>query len=52
MKYQVRMRLLAAPPKTMEHNGSQLCDHPVDDARGNAEAILEIQKMGVRLGIK
>lgn len=26
--------------------------HPIDDARGNAEALLEIQKMGVKLGIK
>lgn len=26
--------------------------HPVDDAKGNAEALLEIQKLGVKLGIK
>ena len=26
--------------------------HPVDDAKGNAEALIEIQKMGVKLGIR
>ena len=26
--------------------------HPVNDAKGNAEALMEIQRMGVKLGIK
>jgi len=38
--------------KSIFYNKKLYTHNPVDDAKGNAEALIEIQKMGVKLGIR